>query len=230
MKPHDANTKVSLIAGGIPHIFVTPEVKANIEAIIRNSNKSNEIGWIGTVTKLESGDYLIDDVFVPEQNVFPAHCDIEWAGLLKIEKEDPTINERLKFWGHLHPGNSTSPSADDDSQMEELAYNSYFIRGIFNRNGKSEMDIFDFEHGIKWKDVPWDVYYPLDLSGIDEYWANEINEKVTITRSSSIKVINSPCIGVSGEPDEVNFYEKYGRFLREDNRPQQNLNNSNEVD
>lgn len=163
-----------------PKIFVTLEAYGDMLAIAENSG-SDEIGWLGTVTELGNGKFLIDGIAMPAQQVHGATCELTEDGLGEFFTELATTDfdacERMHFWGHVHPGNSTSPSSQDEEQMNLFKHNDWFVRGIFGRNGRAEFTFFDFKSGIRWNDVSWSIYCPVDESRRAK-WATEIAAKV----------------------------------------------------
>ena len=163
-----------------PKIFISSEAYADMLAIAENSG-SDEIGWLGTVTELDHGGYLIDGVYLPAQAVHGATCELTEDGIGELFTELATTNfeacERMLFWGHVHPGNSTSPSGQDESQMDQFSHNDWFIRGIFGRQGRAEFTFFDYRNGVRWNDVPWAIYCPVDEHRRAK-WAAEVAVKV----------------------------------------------------
>jgi len=82
-------------------------------AIAQNCG-NDEIGWLGTVSELGNGQYLVDGIYMPAQQVHGATCELSEDGLGELMTELASSNfdacERMHFWGHVHPSNSTSPS------------------------------------------------------------------------------------------------------------------------
>ena len=77
----------------------------------------------------------------------------------------------------MHPGNSTSPSGQDESQMDQFAHNDWFIRGIFGRSGRAEFWFFNYRDGLRWDDCPWQIYFPADEDR-KARWRAEVKAKV----------------------------------------------------
>lgn len=179
-RPHEFKTVQLLLKRFVePKIFITPDAYADMLAIAENSG-SDEVGWLGTVTELGCA-YLIDGIFLPAQSVHGATCELTEDGIGELFTELATSDfaacERMLFWGHIHPGNGTSPSGQDETQMNQFAHNDWFIRGIFGRSGRAEFTFFDFKNGVRWNDVPWAVYCPVDEER-RERWAAEVAAKV----------------------------------------------------
>jgi hypothetical protein len=74
---------------------------------------------------------------------------------------------------HVRMG--TSPSGQDDTQMEDFSKDvDWFIRGIFNKDGRAEFSIWFYKQGIAYNDVQWCINY-----GDSTAWEKEILEHYT---------------------------------------------------
>jgi len=178
--PHDFQTRL-VHNFAQPQILITPEAYADMIAIADNSG-GDEIGWLGTVTELGDAKYLVDGVYLFEQQVNPVTNELTEDGLSSVFTElaatDFSACERMHFWGHVHPGNSTSPSQQDEDQMNQFAHNDWFLRGIFGRQGRAEFTFFDYKNGIRWNDCPWQIHVPVSQE-LKAKWAAEVAEKVS---------------------------------------------------
>lgn len=141
---------VSSLSSLIPSVWFTDYAWAKLWTIIDLCPK--EVGWFGLVDTLDSGDYLISDIFVPEQTVTAAETDIpaEAMGALAIELESKGIDSsKLRYWGHSHVNMSVGPSGTDEDQVAEyIEHVDFFIRGIHNKKGASKVDIYDCTKGL----------------------------------------------------------------------------------
>lgn len=146
----------------------------------------DEVGWLGTVKELPRGGFLIEEVFLLHQEVTGATTEISEEGVSRLadellRREDglEAVN-KLRFWGHSHVMMGTSPSYQDERQMDMFRDNDceWFIRAILNKRGRMEIDIFYFDSQIMFKDVPWIVYNPVTQEIREEILA-EFGEKVT---------------------------------------------------
>ena len=65
--------------------------------------------------------------------------------------------EQHEGLGHSHVNMSTSPSGQDDKQMEVFADSNddFFIRIITNKQGNLRLDIYDFESGIIYEQLKY---------------------------------------------------------------------------
>ena len=146
-----------------PRVIISKKAGRKMDYII--ATVPTEVGWLGTVDKTveDGGDvYTITDVFVPEQLVAAATCEIKSPGrsqlamdLLKKygDEEGEKLINSLQFWGHSHVNMGVSPSGQDDNMILEFKTRDFFIRGIFNKKGDVKMDIYDFKNNIKYLDV-----------------------------------------------------------------------------
>lgn len=180
--PHSFQTRqMSLRHLTEPKIFITPEAYADMLAIAGESG-NEEIGWLGTVTELGGGKFLIDGIYLPAQAVHGSTCELSEDGIGDLFTELATTDfeacERMLFWGHVHPGNSTTPSAQDEAQMNQFSHNDWFIRGIFGRHGRAEFTFFDYKNGVRWNDVPWAIHCPVS-DELRAKWRKEVEAKVS---------------------------------------------------
>ncbi len=168
-RPHQADTKVRDLRPlpKTPRVVLTPEVHERMGYWVGCCNL--EISWLGTVEKLEGEVYLIDRVFLLEQEVDHTVTDIDELGAGKLAQEllsqgaeGVEVIKRLRYWGHSHVRMSTHPSGQDDRTMESFRGNPWYVRGILNQEGKIRFDVYDFEQGLEWQDVSWTLLEPED--------------------------------------------------------------------
>lgn len=181
--PHEASLKIELFGeAATPTILLSLEAYRDTTFIIEE-NGSDEIGWLGSVKKLEGNKYLIEKIFLFHQEVSAAHCEFNqgdigkfYSEMLKKNPQNKELLSSILFWGHLHPGGMTDPSSQDEEQMEVFSHNPFFIRGIFTKGGRCEFTFFDYAHGIKIVDCPWQMHVE-DVDRRKEI-ALEIKQKV----------------------------------------------------
>ena len=87
------------------------------------------------------------------------------------------IWNNMRVWGHSHVNMSTSPSGQDDKQMETFLENenNFFIRIIGNKKGDFKIDIYDYEVGVLYENMKFDVVYDEDVRIKIETITNQIN-------------------------------------------------------
>ena len=132
-----------------PSVYYTQDAW-DIIAYLVNAVET-EVGWLGLVDILDDGNYLITDIYVPEQTVNGTETDITAETLcnLVIElEENNKESEKLFYWGHSHVNMGVSPSTQDEIQIEEFLENGckQFIRGIYNKRGASKVDVYDVQN------------------------------------------------------------------------------------
>lgn len=182
--PHEFSTKVEL-TGGLPRVLVSREAYEDMHVIVEEA--SQEIGFLGTVRKV-GRDFLIEEIFLFEQQVHSTTCEITPDGLANMAQELVTsrpdgmdVCNRLCFWGHSHVNMGTSPSGQDDVQLNELAGNAndgFFIRAILNKNGRMEFTIVLTALGLVIRDAAWELHEPAASEARRERWRREISAKV----------------------------------------------------
>jgi hypothetical protein len=185
--PHSFEKKIQ-ITRKLPHVFFTLRVLQDMHTIVDHC--SEEVSWIGTVTKVKN-DLLVDEIFVLDQTVTGVTTEITEEGLSKLadrllSQEDPTKNtegldklNRLWFWGHSHVNMGTSPSGQDDSQVNLWKKNDqpYLIRAIINKHGRLQLSLFIWELGIEIHDQPWSVITPEDNER-STFWKSQLTTNV----------------------------------------------------
>ena len=181
-EPHAFRTRITPLRGE-PRIFINPEVYDTMYHIVDLAE--GEVGWLGTVKVLPSGAYLIEEIFLLQQEVSMVTTDLSKKGKSELIKEliskggDEKL-DRLYFWGHSHVDFGTTPSPKDEAQFRKFEDDGcpYMIMGIFNKLGRAEFTFFDFEAGVRIDDVRWSIYKDVSDDRRDAIKA-EMAEKLT---------------------------------------------------
>ncbi len=169
---------------GAPRVLLTRRAYDTMFHIVDLADK--EIGWLGTVTRRGS-DFVIDEIFLFKQKVSDVETEISAEGIAEVGQEilmtrpdGMEVCNSLQFWGHSHVRMDTRPSGPDEMQMEMFrdSGHPWFIRGIFNKNGKAQFAIFFYDIGVKIEDVTWSIIEDVDDSMRASLQA-EIAAKVT---------------------------------------------------
>ncbi len=177
--PHAFKTEVT----GIPRVYISKKAYADMWFMV--DQVDDEVGWLGTVRQDGFLNFYIEEVFLVEQEVTSTTTELDETGLAKLVEEllvradGNQVIDTLRFWGHSHVRMEVNPSARDNDQMEPFKTNGckYFIRGIFNKLGKAKFDVFFFDEGITFTDVPWALVEVADPSR-QEFWKDQIKSKV----------------------------------------------------
>lgn len=145
-----------------PVVYFQPEAYEKMVQIVDECQL--EVGWFCSVSKLSDSDYLIEDVYLPHQEVTAVETDIpaealEEAYLAMLEQgKDPST---LYAWFHSHVNMGVSPSGQDETQVESFLQTCpVFIRGIMNKAGALKVDIYLRDQGVAYNSVHTERYYP----------------------------------------------------------------------
>jgi hypothetical protein len=166
-KAHHFRPRIQSLNPKTATVLITPQAYKEMLLYVEIGHK--EVGWLGTVTKLESGDFLIDKTFLLEQEVTPSETELSAEDIGKmtealLDQGDEGFEQanRLRFWGHSHVRMGTGPSGTDENTMRHRQEEGFewYIRGIFNKLGRAEFTIYDFELGFAVCDAPWKVIDP----------------------------------------------------------------------
>lgn len=146
----------------VPSVVIKPEAAQKMRVYIEEM--TDEIGWLGTTSR--SGNTIfIEDCYLFRQEVHGTTTEITAEGLEEFGNEilqrpdGIDIWNSLKLWGHSHVTMPTSPSGQDDKQMEEFSTNGhdYFVRLIANKAGSIRIDVYEYDKGIEFHNVEWTI-------------------------------------------------------------------------
>lgn len=141
-----------------PSVYYTEQAHRVIQMLVQKCTQ--EVGWLGLVETIGS-DYLITDIYVPEQTVSAAETDIDSEAMMDLYNEliaDGKDTNKLFYWGHSHVNMGVGPSLQDENQVDEyLESMPLFIRGIYNKHGESKVDVYDVEKGLVYECVDNEV-------------------------------------------------------------------------
>ena len=189
---------VKLMDRFAPKISINLNAMNKMKEYVRQSDL--EIGWLGTSRRVGNVFY-IDDVFLFRQEVHATTTEITTEGLnefamdLLYEENGIEIWNNMKVWGHSHVNMPTSPSAQDDKQIEVFAENAedFFIRIIANKSGEFRIDLYDFTTGVIYEKLPYEINYGADTEIIESLYRKiaEIEEMIYGRTEPSEEMINS---------------------------------------
>ena len=153
-----------IIKGFEPKIIITITALNKMKEYIRQSN--DEIGWLCTSIK-QGRAFIIMDAYLFNQEVNSVTTEITTDGLNEFAMEVMQMENGLdiwnnmKVWGHSHVNMSTSPSGQDEKQMEVFTQNAddFFIRIIGNKKGEMKIDLYDYEKGVIYEDLTYAIDY-----------------------------------------------------------------------
>lgn len=169
LRPHNASPRGELLFKS-PRVLITPDAYKRMCLYIDIAPK--EVGWLGTVSQRDNGDFLIEEVFLVEQEVTSVETELSVAGREKLvlqllaNGDDEGIERanKLRFWGHSHVRMSTGPSGTDENTMLQFGAEGqpWYIRGIFTKLGRGEFTIYQYDRGYRIIDAPWAVWDPAE--------------------------------------------------------------------
>lgn len=174
-----------------------------------------EVGWLGTARRTEDGDFLIEHVFLLKQTTGAEHTRISEEGQMELYRELKGQGrhddlKRLKFWGHSHVRMSTEPSSQDNATMNDLGAqgNQWFIRGIFNKLGRAQFSIYQYDIGLFIDDAPWQIRHQPEIStsggtrepGDKQGWAGSIKDKVVSGAKRLVESFSTSPVSSANDP------------------------------
>ena len=137
-----------------PTLFINNDAYLKMQEYIAQSNK--EIGWLGTCSRKDE-DYIINNVYLFDQEVHETTCEITEEGLNKFALElmktpnGMDIWNNICLWGHSHVNMGVLPSSQDNKQLDFFLKNmkeGFFIRYIGNKKGEIGLQIVDIDKNI----------------------------------------------------------------------------------
>jgi len=121
-----------------PEVVIPLHVYSKIVELCLKSG-TLEIAWFGTIV-MRGNEIYIDEVYLPRQEIGVVTAEI--TGIAEVASEFVNQGriddcERLRFWGHCHPGtNLPAPSSVDLGTYEQLCNDCpTFLMGIFSCDG-----------------------------------------------------------------------------------------------
>lgn len=159
-----------------PTVYFTPQAYEQMRHIVDICPK--EVGWFFLVQELDDGDFLLDSIYIPKQEVTATETDIDADAMTELalklldEGKDPS---KLYAWFHSHVNMGVSPSGQDEHQVEDyLNVCPVFIRGIVNKKGDMKVDVYYPEYGVAFTCVKTRINY----EGIDDTKKAELSALV----------------------------------------------------
>jgi len=174
-----------------------------------------EIGWIGKVEQLwtDAGEFIgfrITKVFLMEQMVTATRTHPPDEAMFSFIQEmletgelsDEDGDDPFRFWGHSHVLMGTEPSGMDLHEIakQEAVANGtgFFLAGIFNKLGKAEFIVADFEAGVWFRDVPWKIY-PDGVAKLKGRARNALISRVEAEIKKKVRIVSKIPTGILGE-------------------------------
>lgn len=233
-----AKPKLEIIQAVSPKVLIMQSAADKMDIIIENSAK--EVGWLCEVIECEDKTYLINDVFILEQDVHATTTEINTAGLTKfadelLAREDGVeVWNRIRGWGHSHVNMGVSPSGQDNAQMNLFTANGceYFIRLIANKKGIMEIAFFDYRVGVNYSDVPWSIAQDEYVVEIDEQIEKLYKEIEAYQKAQRVKYEEPIKAELAQKVKQLGGYGgayKYTAWNKKKEKPVQKKNNPSET-
>lgn len=122
-----------------PRLYINPEAYKKVFTYAQIANPS-EIGGIGVIEQDSVGDYILSDVFIVEQTIKGAECELSAEGLAKFlmtYHETGKDVGKLRCWWHSHCNMGVFWSGTDKDTI--LGWPSDFVVALVV-NTKYEME------------------------------------------------------------------------------------------
>ena len=190
-RPHSFSPRAEILSPPkCPRVLISPDAYKRMLLYVELAPK--EVGWLGLVKHLDTGDFLIHSVHLLEQEVTAVETELSTVGQEKLCEElkrGKSLMEKievvntLRFWGHSHVYMRVSPSGTDERTMITKGRDGaaigleWYIRGIFNKLGVAKFDVYRFDRNYRFIDVPWAVIDPdtgkvFDLDKKTGFWSS----------------------------------------------------------
>lgn len=142
-----------------------------MNALIKETSK--EVGWYGTVERVDIKTFVIKDILVCPQTVTTTTVTTddtefsEWQNALSDE-----VFNSMRFYGHSHVKMGVTPSGTDNVFQDDILQNvnDFYIFGIFNQYNASWFNIYDVANNILYEkdDIKYEYYVDPE-----QEWAKE---------------------------------------------------------
>lgn len=172
-----------------PTLFISNDAYLKMQEYIAQSDK--EIGWLGTCSRQDE-DYIINNVYLFDQEVHETTCEITEEGLNKFAlelMEKPNgmdIWNNICLWGHSHVNMGVLPSSQDNKQLDFFLKNmkeGFFIRYIGNKRNEIGLKIIDIDKNIILDETEINIKRIMTEEDVNQIMAleeeiKELNEKI----------------------------------------------------
>jgi len=188
---------------------------------------TTEVGFYAVVDEIGEYEFYIRDVFYPKHDAADGGtCEISPEGEHSImeyliEKEKLDDIQRIRFWGHKHPGvRATSPSSQDENQAIERmnSTGAYLIRAICSGDEIS-ISFFDHENQVRFDNIKWEAEDENTAASLVEKM-NEVREVLAEASTEENSYDQSVEISkIFSNDDEIGQIKKKVKELKKANIP-----------
>ena len=172
-----------------PKIYIDTMALIKMNSYVQQC--SEEISWLGIVTKSED-HYFIEDVMLFEQEVSAVTADIcEKAlsdfGTKLLQNGQFDLFNKIRCWGHSHVNMDVFASGTDEATFKQFYENSdYFIRIITNKKGKMSVDLVDNVSNVRYLNLDWIEFYSDQIADIIDRINKAEGELVEISNQVNV--------------------------------------------
>jgi hypothetical protein len=160
-----------------PVVYFTAETMSKVRYLVQQCD--DEAAWFGVVEEVNDNDFLVTQIFVPDQTVTGASVDIDGDAIAKMVHQHDIDSYFLRYHGHSHVNMAVEPSGTDQAHILDYLENyDWFIRSITNKKGDMRVDVFDKRVGYAFQNVTYGIW---ELLQTEEWYAEvdkEIEDKV----------------------------------------------------
>ena len=152
-------------------VLLTPLAYRKIVALV--TEFTDEVGWHGTVSRINDTEFVVEDIFVYPQNVTGSTVNTDQEEYSKWLYEQPDeVFTKLKMQGHSHVNMGVSPSTVDENHrakiLEQLDSDMFYIFQIWNKSLSVHTLIYDMKSNILYENKDVEVKLIFDV-GIDDF-------------------------------------------------------------
>jgi len=149
-----------------------------------------EINGLGLVEKVGDATFKVVELYLLEQKVSGAYCDIDQLAFTKLmerliaEGKNPSM---LRFWWHSHNTMGTNWSTTDEETGKKFAGSEYFISLVAAHNGDMRARINIYQPvNIEVDNIKIVIENPIPDNNIIEECKSEIQEYVKEEQKISV--------------------------------------------
>lgn len=152
----------------------------------------SEVGWHGTVERVDDRTFVIKDILVYPQEVTgtTVNPDQEKYQTWMMELDDDTFNA-LHMQGHSHVNMATTPSSVDttfyESILNQLGDDDFYIFMIFNKRLERTIKIYDMKSNTLYENGDVSIGIRCDGGDMEQFVADakdDVVRKVYTTPSA----------------------------------------------
>ena len=97
-----------------------------------------EVSGMGRMVITKDGDFLVNKIYLLEQEVGAAHTDIDAEAIAKLLFDTRDDEGDLLYWWHSHVDMQAFWSATDLATIKAMGANGLCVASVFNKRGESK--------------------------------------------------------------------------------------------